>query len=225
MFRKLLAVAVVVVVAVHTTSAAPRIPLPINDIVNGALDSILNTMTEPVKLDNPLEIRLEQENVAHVYLKLENCEITGLKDFGAHDSTAELYDGAGKANFTVSIKSPRVTLISPHYFINGTMVDHVELFGEGPAMIYVEDMDVNVKGTAVIKNLALEEFTAAVLDLEMWRWTVDLENLMPGTDLGTVFNEFFSMYGPELFDIMENNINKSGNLLIFLNNLIKQYRQ
>lgn len=48
---------------------------------------------------------------------------------------------------------------------------------------------------------------------------VNLEDLMPGTDLGTVFNEFFSMYGPEIFDVIENNINKSDKLLNFLNNI------
>lgn len=220
MFRKLLAVAVVVV-AVHTTSAAPR--MSITDVVNGELQAILDKITEPVKPSGPLEINIKQANVADVYLKLENCEITGLKVFAAHDSTADVYDHLSKANFSISIKSPQVKLISPHYFINGSMVDHVELFGEGPAMIYVDDMDVTVKGSANINLSGIQEFTEAILDLEMLRWTVDLENLMPGTDLGTVFNEFFSMYGPEIFDIVENNINESGKLLTLLNSLITKY--
>lgn len=214
---------VVVLVAVHTTSAAPR--LSITDMVNGELQAILDKITEPVKPSAPLEIKIKQDNVADVYLKLDNSEITGLKQFVAHDCTVTMYDLYRKANFTVSIKSPQVKLISPHYFINGSMVDHVELFGEGPAMIYVDDMDVTVTGSANINLSGIAEFTAATLDLEMLRWTVDLEDLMPGTDLGTVFNEFFSMYGPEIFDIIENNINKSGKLLTLLNSLIKQYLQ
>ncbi|XP_063872296.1 uncharacterized protein LOC135106858 [Scylla paramamosain] len=219
MLRNLLAVAVVVVVvAVHTTSAAPG--KNFNDIVNDALQSILGNIAEPVKPSGPLEIRIDQTHVAHVYLRMDDCEITGLKDFSAHDSTITLYGGV-KANVSISIKSPKVTLTTGHYFINGTMVDHVELFGEGPGMISVDEMDIKVDGSGSIVD---QEFTDATLDLEMWRWTVDLEDLMPGTDLGTVFNEFFSMYGPEIFDIIENNINKSGNLVNFINNLIKHYR-
>ncbi|MPC08177.1 uncharacterized protein LOC123504318 [Portunus trituberculatus] len=216
MLRTLLAVAAVVMVAVHTTSAAPR---DFNSVVNDMLHSILDKITEPVKPSGPIELRIKQNHVADVYLRMDDCEITGLKDFVAHDSTITLY-GIGKANISISIKSPKVTLTTGHYFINGTMVDHVELYGNGPGLISVDEMDVKVEGSANVLGM---EFTEATLDLEMWRWTVALEDLMPGTDLGTVFNEFFSMYGPEIFDIVENNINKNGKLVGIINNLIKQY--
>lgn len=43
---------------------------------------------------------------------------------------------------------------------------------------------------------------------------------MPGTDLGTVFNEFFTMCGPELMDMLEIKINERDNLLNFINGLL-----
>lgn len=49
---------------------------------------------------------------------------------------------------------------------------------------------------------------------------VNFENLMPGTDMGTVFNEFFTMCGPELMDMLEIKLNESGVLLNLINNLL-----
>lgn len=51
---------------------------------------------------------------------------------------------------------------------------------------------------------------------------VAFENMMPGTDLGTVFNEFFSMCGPELMDMLEIKINEGDHLLNFINGLLPE---
>ncbi|KAG0694359.1 hypothetical protein GWK47_003154 [Chionoecetes opilio] len=222
MVRQLCVMVAAVMVAVRAASAAGlqgRGPIPkiaITDIVNDSLQNILANINEPMIPKKPIEIRLNQDYVAHVYLKMDDCKVWGLTNFVAHDCTYFPI----QSNISISIKSPKVTLNTGHYFINGSMVDHVELFGNGPGMISVDDMDIKVEGHAKVTVKPFSAvFDTAVLDLEMWRWTVNLEDMMPGTDLGTVFNEFFSMYGPAFFDIMENNINKNGKLLKFLNTL------
>ena len=65
---------------------------------------------------------------------MENCDITGVKSFAAYDSFFNLPYSNQTFDFSITLKSPKVTLNSKHYTINGTMVDHVELFGNGPGM-------------------------------------------------------------------------------------------
>lgn len=60
------------------------------------------------------------------------------------------------------------------------------------------------------------------MKLKLTLLQVDFENMMPGTDLGTVFNEFFSMSGPELMDMLEIKINEGDNLLNFINGLLPE---
>lgn len=58
------------------------------------------------------------------------------------------------------------------------------------------------------------------LHVSYFFFQVNFEGLMPGTDIGTVFNEFFTMCGPELMDMLEIKLNESGIVLNFINNLL-----
>lgn len=206
---------VLVAVTVHTILAAPQpfLQMNIDNLVNGFFGDLSNTITP----DHPLEIRANQPNVAEIYIQMTDVSITGVNNFASYGSSMQLADVDA---VSIIIKSPKVTLDAGHYFINGTMVDHIQLVGEGPGMISVDDMEIRVngRGNFTLKPVTMV-FSEASINLEMWRWTVNLEDLMPGTDLGTVFNEFFTMCGPEIFDTIENNLNSSGKLLNFLNSL------
>ncbi|KAG7158213.1 putative hemolymph juvenile hormone binding protein JHBP-like 6 [Homarus americanus] len=131
----------------------------------------------------------------------------GVKSFTAHDCT---YDDAGndKKSVVLKFQSPQLKIKTPAYVINGTVVDHIDLHGKGPASFIIDDFDLSVAVKGII-NISGKVITMVV----------DFEGLMPESDLGEVFNEFFSEHGPELFDILEDKINKSGKLVEFLNSL------
>ncbi|XP_042241490.1 uncharacterized protein LOC121879066 [Homarus americanus] len=219
-------VVVMVLALLQGTQAAPGyLQSPGNDefttIINEILTFILNSVDDPLNLKDPLNLRIDAPYMADVTLYMEKTTLAGVKSFTAHDCT---YDDAGndKKSVVLKFQSPQLKIKTPAYVINGTVVDHIDLHGKGPASFIIDDFDLSVAVKGII-NISGKVITmvvdSAIIDLEMRRWTVDFEGLMPESDLGEVFNEFFSEHGPELFDILEDKINKSGKLVEFLNSL------
>lgn len=62
-------------------------------------------------------------------LIMDNATLAGVKNLQV--TNAEAF--ATSKEITVTINAPVLTLQTPSYFINGTMVNHLEMEGEGPA--------------------------------------------------------------------------------------------
>lgn len=60
---------------------------------------------------------------------MHDVTITGIGDFASEGSTTTLFEGNDK--FYIKVHSPQVTLNTGHYTLGGTIVDHIDLVGEG----------------------------------------------------------------------------------------------
>ncbi|XP_071529112.1 uncharacterized protein [Panulirus ornatus] len=200
---------------------SPVVREDITDKVNLVLQAILAMTEDPLTLKDRVELSVNADLVAHLYLAMDQTTVAGVKTLTAHDCSSEPL-AKKKSRLTLSIAAPVITIDTPAYFMNGSFVDHINVDGQGHASIVIDDLDIKFEGIGEI-NLELSDFWMVfdeiVLDLEIRRWKVVFDNLMPGTDLGEVFNSFFSMCGPEIFDIIEKNMNEGGSLLDLVNGL------
>ncbi|XP_064109398.1 uncharacterized protein LOC135217453 [Macrobrachium nipponense] len=110
-------------------------------------------------------------------------------------------------------------LEAKNYSMDGILADTIPLYG-GNAAIWIKAENLTAKVTGNLKPIEMQ-FESVYADLELGQWTVDFENVMPGTDLGALFNEFFSMVGPEILEIMESKLNSDDRFLNWINGLIK----
>ncbi|XP_063602364.1 uncharacterized protein LOC134778465 [Penaeus indicus] len=209
--------------ALHSCVASPVGPsldrTDITTAVNLALKAYLTTVTDPVALNQHIEYKIEAPLVADVLLTMDGATLSGVKDIVAENC---LLTGTDPQDIALNFRASELTLTMPTYTMNGTVVDHIPLQGEGQASIVIEDLVASLvgKGTATVSPFNVQ-FTEIALDLELFRWTVDFQDLAPGTDLGTVFNQFFSMCGPEIFDLLEIRLNEGDGLLNFINGIFK----
>nr|XP_027238329.1 uncharacterized protein LOC113829360 [Penaeus vannamei] len=213
----LLALAVLSCVASPASQILDR--TDITAAVNLALKAYLTSVDDPLTLNPHIEYKIDAPLIADVLLTMDGATLGGVKDV-----TAENCDltGSGPQDIELNLRASQLALSVPGYSMNGTVVDHIPLEGAGQASIVIEDLVAKLvgKGTATLSPFSVT-FTEIALDLELFRWTVNFEDLAPGTDLGTVFNQFFSMCGPELFDILEIRLNEGDGLLDFINGIFK----
>ncbi|KAK7075235.1 hypothetical protein SK128_013122 [Halocaridina rubra] len=195
-----------------------RAPTDITDVINGFLQSQLDGMDPIITLTDYAEIPILFQNIFNVTLVVHTVTLEGLKGLTARDCTYEVV--SGKFNMDMTFHIPILTLAAEHYTMDGMVVDTIHLVGDGTMSLIPEDFSIRLTGTAIgtISPIAIT-FESAAIDIEMWRWTVDFQGLMPGSDLGTVFNEFFTMVGPELMDLLEIRINDGDWLLDFINGI------
>ncbi|KAK4294103.1 hypothetical protein Pmani_033253 [Petrolisthes manimaculis] len=205
----------------HQPRLHPQPRVNLTNTVNDALKDFLSTVEDPFPFKHRLTLVVgEPGGTFDLLLTMDNTTLAGIQDLRV--TNAEGFPVS--KDITVTINAPILTLQTPAYFINGSMVNHLEIEGEGPATLILENLDLILTG--VVSDFTPSPLTMQLsevaLDLELWQWTVTFENMMPGTDLGTVFNEFFSMCGPELMDMWEIKINNEDKLLNFINGLLPQ---
>lgn len=63
---------------------------------------------------------------------MHGATITGVKDFLSTGSRVAV--NGGNIDLFFNIQSPKVTLSTEHYEMTGTLTDHINLEGMGPAM-------------------------------------------------------------------------------------------
>nr|XP_045611677.1 uncharacterized protein LOC123766509 [Procambarus clarkii]XP_045611678.1 uncharacterized protein LOC123766509 [Procambarus clarkii] len=212
-------VAMVVLVTLLQVNQA----LVITKFVNLFLQNYLNKISDPWELMEPLSLDLNVDYMADMTLTMNEPKVEGVTTFNAYNcTTTNVADG--KMDIVLNFAAPQLTLSSAAYIMNGTLVDHINLEGRGPAEIVIENLDINIEGKGFIDYRVSSfylNFDNASLNLEMRRWTVNFEGVMPGTDLGTLFNEFFSAHGQELLDMLEIRIS-NGKLVDFINGLFER---
>lgn len=193
--------------------------LDITPIVNGVLTALTAGMEETITLTNHTEIPILFEDIFDLLFKMDDVTLTGLKDITAFECTS-IPDG-DKNDVELNFHLPTLSLFSPSYNMDGMVVDHIHLVGDGTFSIIAENTNIKLYGRADVVGLPSPSalFESVAIDIDMKRWTVDFEGLMPGTDLGTVFNEFFSMVGPEMMDLLEIKLNEGDALLNFINGI------
>ncbi|XP_045611680.2 uncharacterized protein [Procambarus clarkii] len=193
--------------------------------INELLQNYLSNISDPLVIEKPLELRLNVPYMADIELTMSNTELWGLQSLFAHNCTLGLgYSSGALLNETIvlNLKTPQLTIKTPAYVMNGTVVDHINLAGAGPASIIIDELSVGMTENGTISLSKLNFSDNATLDLEMKRWTVNFENLMPGTDLGTLFNEFFSAHGQELLDMFEIKFSESGKFVKLFNIIMEE---
>ncbi|XP_037772524.1 uncharacterized protein LOC119568182 [Penaeus monodon] len=209
--------------ALHSCVASPASHVlertDITAAVNLALQAYLTTVTDPVALKPHIEYKIDAPLIADVLLTMDGATLGGVKGIKAENC---LLTGTDSQDIELNLRATELTLAMPAYTMNGSVVDHIPLHGKGQAGIEIEDLVASLvgKGTATLSPFSVQ-FTEIALDLELFRWTVDFQDLAPGTDLGTVFNQFFSMCGPEIFDLLEIRLNEGDGLLNFINGIFK----
>ncbi|KAK3861315.1 hypothetical protein Pcinc_032695 [Petrolisthes cinctipes] len=227
---KLLVLAAVVGVLEAAPPKQPRlqphtkVPIPddILDKVNEAVANFLGTLQDPLPFPkNPLVLDVGSPGeMFDLRLVMNDATLGGIHNI---DVTA-IEEILSTTEIVLTSRAHQLTFDIPYYNITGRIVDHLDMTGEGPAQVIMDDFDVILSGKILIgdtSNLLSDiQFETLTLDLELYRWTVNFEGLMPGTDMGTVFNEFFTMCGPELMDMLEIKINENGKLLDFINDLL-----
>ncbi|KAK8737755.1 hypothetical protein OTU49_004224, partial [Cherax quadricarinatus] len=203
---------------IHATSAQEPEDVVCETIINSLLDDLLSNITDPLPLKTPLDLIVNMDFMADLKLTMINTTLADVTEFYAQECS---HDSDTKV-ITLTLRAPTLTLFTPAYVINGTVVEHINLHGQGVATIVAEDLDISVtgKGTIHTLNPIYMQFEYATLDLKMSSWTVNFEGMMPGTDIGTLFNEFFTEHGSEILGMIAKKINESGELLDFLNNLL-----
>ncbi|XP_042862789.1 uncharacterized protein LOC122247523 isoform X2 [Penaeus japonicus] len=205
---------------VHSCVASPvsqSVRTDITAAVNLALKAYLNSITDPVALASHIEYNIDAPLIADVLLTMDGATLGGVKNIVAENC---ITTGTGPSDIELHFNVPELMLEVPAYTMDGLVVDHIPLQGDGMASITIENLDISLVGKGTIQLVPFSvQFTEIALDLELLRWTVNFEDLAPGTDLGTVFNQFFSMCGPEIFDLLEIRLNDGDWLLNFINGI------
>ncbi|CAL4124695.1 unnamed protein product [Meganyctiphanes norvegica] len=211
------------VATASATTAQAKDGTDFTTILNGLLQTYLSTVKEPLVLQD-VALNINAPLTADVLLSLKDPQLTGFTDdLRITSCTREENADTGKFLVNIVLQVDDMHLSASNLSMDGTLANHVPVFGGGEANIDIQGFSITLMSTAtkfalVPPSILLDDLT---IDMELHRWIVEVVGLMPGTDLGAVFNEFISMVGPELFDVLELSWNDKGNqkLLDLINGL------
>lgn len=188
----------------------------ITQAVNTYLRDLTSAMNDTTNLLETGKITVDVGNLASITVVMDHITAT---DLNKVYSSGCFVDPVSPLGVNCTFIFDTLILQAKNYSMEGILADTIPLYG-GNGSIWIKAENLTVKVTGNLK-LAEMQFESAYADLGLGQWTVDFENVMPGTDLGALFNEFFSMVGPEILELLESKLNSDDKFLNWINGLIK----
>ncbi|KAB7494775.1 hypothetical protein Anas_02507 [Armadillidium nasatum] len=122
-------------------------------------------------------------------------------------------------NTFVKIYIDKFNMYLDNYTLDGT-AGNLPLEGKGDGSIKMENFTLSLNGTYYHNDDDVLQFYSLIADLFVYQWSVNLENLMPGTDIGILANEVLSEEGREVMNAIEEVLNFNNTLTKIVNAVI-----
>ncbi|XP_076069528.1 uncharacterized protein LOC143041486 [Oratosquilla oratoria] len=211
--RAILLSTMVMTMGMGTCWASPLLPGLCKSLITGIFSA-------EIPLQKELHLHIQSAGVADAKIDLKDARLHDM-DVSVSECSVIKDDASGLQDVVFDLTFKTAQMTSPNVTLSGTLVDHIQLRGSGKGNILCKDLQVKLTGKASKFHLPLEmHFEEIHLDLNLFQWTVELEGMMSGTDLNAVLNEFLSMTGPEIFEVIEKNLNSDNTLLNIINCII-----
>lgn len=189
------------------------------DAFNDTLQGILRFLPDPLPLPRrDLAIPLYINGLTEIDVAIHGFKLSGQSEMRAENC---IYDETSSV-VEMSLMLPYEAITTQSLKMVGVLLDNIDIDGEGPASFVLENLRMTIRGNTSQNNWddpgnPIVVFTDAELELVLERWTVEMEDLTPGSDLGTLMNSFFSGLGPDIFHVLADLINQTDIVLNILN--------
>jgi len=167
----------------------------VRDVILNGNEEFGIPVLDPLKVDH-LNINLAQEGLT-LNGVVDNVVITGASNFKVENVVTDL----DLLIAVIDISLDAATIVGEHYNLTGDLLDGaLDLFGEGAFQLDLYDSTLNIRLQLRVKDDGFLELVVLQLDVAVGSGVANFENLMGGSTLGDIANDFISSELPNLVD-------------------------